>query len=44
MNKELYELFTDKNELYKELEKGINSLENEERYTEEEVLQELDKI
>ena len=44
MSIELYELLTDKYMLYKELEKGISSLENREKYSEEEVFEELDKI
>ncbi len=44
MNIELYELLTDRYMLYKELEKGINSLEKGEKYSEKEVYDELDKI
>jgi len=44
MSIELYELLTDKYMLYKELEKGIKSLENGDVYSEEEVYKELDKI
>lgn len=44
MSIELYELLTDKYMLYKELEKGIKSLENGYIYSEEEVYEELDKI
>ena len=44
MSIELYELLTDKYMLYKELEKGIKSLENGDVYSEEEVYAELDKI
>ena len=44
MSIELYEQLTDRYTLYKELEKGINSLEKGEKYTEEEVYAELDKI
>ncbi len=44
MSIELYELLTDKYILYRELEKGINSLENNEKYSEKEVYEELDKI
>ena len=44
MSIELYEQLTDRYTLYKELEKGINSLERGEKYTEEEVYTELDKI
>lgn len=35
---------TDKYMLYRELEKGINSLEKGEKYSEKEVYEELDKI
>ncbi len=44
MSIELYELLTDKHTLYKELEKGISSLEKGEKFSEEEVYEELDKI
>ena len=44
MSIELYELLTNKYMLYKELEKGISSLEKGERYSEKEVYEELDKI
>jgi prevent-host-death family protein len=44
MSIELYELLTDKYMLYKELEKGINSLEKGEKYSDKEVYDELDKI
>lgn len=44
MSIELYELLTDKYMLYKELAKGINSLEKGDKFTEEEVFAELDKI
>ena len=44
MSIELYELLTDKNILYKELEKGISSLEKGENFSEKEVYEELDKI
>ena len=37
MSIELYELLTDKHILYKELEKGISSLEKGEKFSEEEV-------
>ena len=37
MSIELYELLTDKHILYKELEKGINSLDNGEKISEEKV-------
>jgi prevent-host-death family protein len=44
MSIELYELLIDKYELYKELEKGINSLEKGEVYSADEVYDELEKI
>lgn len=44
MSIELYEFLTNKNALYKELEKGIESLENGEKFSEEEVYERLDKI
>lgn len=44
MSIELYELLTDKNVLYKELEKGINSLDKGNVISEEELYEELDKI
>ena len=44
MSIELYEFLTDKHILYKELAKGINSLEKGEKFSEEEVYAELDKI
>lgn len=44
MSIELYELLTDKYVLYKNLEKGINSLDEGEKYSEEEVYEELNKI
>ena len=44
MSIELYELLTDKHILYKELEKGISSLDKDEKFSEEEVYEELDKI
>ena len=44
MSIELYELLTDKYILYKELEKGISSLEKGEKYSSEEIYDELDKI
>ena len=44
MSIELYELLTDKYMLYKELEKGIDSLEKGEKYSSEEVYDELEKI
>ena len=44
MSIELYELLTDKYTLYKELKKGIESLENGDVYSSKEVYDELDKI
>lgn len=44
MSIELFELLTDKYSLYKELIKGIDSLERGEKYSEKEVFKELDKI
>lgn len=44
MSIELYELLTDEHILYKELEKGIDSLDRGEKVSEEEVYEELDKI
>ena len=44
MSIELYEFLTNENALYKELEKGIESLENGEKFSEEEVYERLDKI
>lgn len=44
MSIELYELLTDKYTLYKELEKGITSLDKGEKISEEELYNELDKI
>ena len=44
MSIELYELLTDKHILYKELEKGISSLDKGEKISEEELYKELDKI
>ncbi len=44
MSIELYELLTDKHILYKELEKGIDSLDRGEKVSEEELYEELDKI
>lgn len=44
MSIELYELLTDKYALYKELEKGIKSLENDKKFSSKEVFDELDKI
>lgn len=44
MSIELYELLVERYELYKELEKGIDSLEKGEKYSAKEVYDELDKI
>ena len=44
MSIELYEYLTDKYELYKELEKGINSIERGESFSSDEVYKELEKI
>ena len=44
MSIELYELLTDEYTLYKELEKGINSLDKGEKISEDELYDELDKI
>ena len=44
MSIELYEFLTDRYELYKELEKGIKSLENGDVYTSDEVYDELEEI
>ena len=44
MSIELYELLTEKYMLYKELEKGLSSLEKGEKCSEKEVYEELDKI
>ena len=44
MSIELYELLVERYELYKELEKGIDSLERGEKYSTKEVYDELDKI
>ncbi len=41
---ELYEILTDKYELYRELEKGIDSINKGEVYSAEEVFEEVDKI
>ena len=43
MSIELYELLTDRLELYRELEKGIKSLDNGEKFSEEKVYDELAK-
>ncbi len=44
MSIELYELLTGKYELYKELEKGINSIKNGKVYSAEEVFEDIKKI
>lgn len=44
MSIELYEYLTDKYELYRELEKGIKSLENGETISSEKVFQEINQI
>ena len=44
MSIEAYEYLTDKYTLYKELEKGIESLKKGKKYSEEEVYKELDKV
>ena len=44
MSIELYELLTSKYLLYKELSKGIDSLEKGEKYSTEEIYDELEKI
>lgn len=44
MSIELYEYLTDKFKLYKELEKGINSIERGESFSSDEVYDELEKI
>ena len=44
MSIELYEILTSKYELYKELEKGINSLDNWKKYSANEIYEELKKI
>jgi len=44
MSIELYELLTDKYKLYSELEKGVHSLDIGEKFSEEEVYDELDNI
>ncbi len=44
MSIESYELLTAKEELYRELEKGIKSIEEGKVYTEEEVYKALEKI
>ena len=44
MSIELYELLTDRYALYKQLQHGIDSLENECKYSAEEILDILNKI
>ena len=44
MSIESYEYLTDKFELYKELEKGINSIEKGESFSSDEVYDELERI
>lgn len=44
MSIDVYELLTDKYMLYKELEKGIDSLEKGEKYSSEEIFDELENI
>ena len=44
MSIELYELLTDRYELYKELEKGITSIENDKTYSSDEVYKDLEQI
>lgn len=44
MSIELFELLTEKYMLYKELEKGIDSLEKGETYSSKEVFDELEEI
>ena len=44
MSIELYEYLTDKFKLYKELEKGINSIEKGESFSSDEVYDELERI
>lgn len=44
MSIEVYEYLTDRYELYKELEKGIKSLEKGRKYSSDEVYEELEKI
>lgn len=41
---ELYELLIDRNELYKEPNEGIESLEKGKVYSEKEVCEELEKV
>lgn len=44
MSIELYELLTDKYDLYRELEKGIYSINNGEVYSAKDVFDEIEKI
>lgn len=44
MSIELFEILTEQYELYKELEKGINSIKNGEVYSVEDVFDEIEKI
>ena len=44
MSIEMYEFLVGKYELYKELDKGIKSLENEKTYSTDEVYNELEKV
>ena len=44
MSIELYEFLTDRYELYKELEKGVSSLEKGEKYSPDEVYDDLEKV
>ncbi len=44
MSIELFEVLTNTQVLYKELKKGIDSLENGEKFSEEELRDEIDKI
>ena len=44
MSIELYEFLTDKHELYEELKKGIDSIENGEVYSAEEVFKEIEQL
>lgn len=41
---ELYEFLIDKYELYKELEKGVNSIKKGEVYSAEEVFEDIEKL
>lgn len=44
MSIELYETLIERYELYKELEKGIDSLEKGEKFSTDEIYNEIDKI